>query len=202
MRLTHPRKDTSHDLDPVRRRRPRRSTLLRLTTVAVLVGAAATVTWSGPATCTPPAAPPASRLQEPVTTPPPGTTQSPTGAGTTSGLTPAGTADGIHTTTPTGIVDSAPTAQAAPPPPAGTIGVPIRLAEPAALRLVRAGDRVDVFRAAESARPIAEAAQVLAVTGLDDPLTSGLLLALPPEAAKEAVKPTRGGYVVVIRPDG
>ena len=82
------------------------------------------------------------------------------------------------------------------------MGVPIRLAEPTALRLVHAGNRVDVFRASEGTRPLAAAALVLAVTGLEDPLTGGLLIALPPATAKEAVKPAPGGYVVVIRPDG
>ncbi|MGA5301465.1 hypothetical protein ACPCHT_16160 [Nucisporomicrobium flavum] len=82
------------------------------------------------------------------------------------------------------------------------MGVPLRLAEPAALRLVRVGDRVDVFRAGAHPRPIAAAALVLAVTGVDDPLTGGLLVALTPEAAKETINPAPDGYAVVIRPDG
>ncbi|UQU65513.1 hypothetical protein COUCH_04065 [Couchioplanes caeruleus] len=82
------------------------------------------------------------------------------------------------------------------------MGVPIRLAEPAALRLVRVGNRVDVFRAGPHAQPIAAAALVLAVTGVDDPLTGGLLVALTPEAAKETINPAPDGYAVVIRPDG
>ncbi|MEV4707521.1 hypothetical protein [Actinoplanes sp. NPDC049316] len=80
--------------------------------------------------------------------------------------------------------------------------MPIRLAEPTALRLVHAGDHVDVFRAGAGTQPIAAAALVLAVTGTDDPLTGGLLLALTPAAAKETVNPAPDGYVVVIRPDG
>ena len=195
MRPTHSRKDTSHSLDPVRRR-PGRSILLRLTTVAVLLGAAATVTWSGPATCKPPADVPASQLRDATNAS--SATASPTPARTIDEPPPAVPERG----TPTGIEASAQTAQPPAPPPAGTVGVPIRLAEPAALRLVRAGDRVDVFRAGDGAKPIATDALVLAVTGVDDPLTGGLLLALPPAAAKETVEPTQAGYAVVIRPDG
>lgn len=123
-------------------------------------------------------------------------------AGTTPSLIQPSATGGIEHGTPTGTAESARTADAPMRPPPGTVGVPIRLAEPAALRLVRAGNRVDVFRADDSAKPVADAALVLAVTGLDDPLTGGLLLALPPGPAKEAVKPAPGGYVVAIRPDG
>ena len=89
--------------------------------------------------------------------------------------------------------------------PAGSIGVPIRLAEPAALELIHPGDRVDVFRVPEtggSPQAIATAALVLGVTGAEDPLTGGLLLALTPAEARRTVTAPGGGYAVLLRPDG
>jgi hypothetical protein len=94
------------------------------------------------------------------------------------------------------------TAPAPLPAPEGLVGVPVRLAEPAALRLVRARDRVDLFRASDSSRPVATDAMVLGVTGLDDPLTGGLLLALNPADARSAIKQTAEGYAIMIRPSG
>lgn len=88
-----------------------------------------------------------------------------------------------------------------PAGPPGTVGVPVRLSEPAALRLVHAGNRVDLFRAGSDSAPVARDALVLEVTGIEDPLTGGLLLALTPAAAQETVRHTADGYVVVIRPD-
>lgn len=89
--------------------------------------------------------------------------------------------------------------------PPGAIGVPIRLAEPAALRLVRPGDRVDVFPVPGGdgdPQAIATAALVLGVTGVDDPGTGGLLLALTPAEARRTVTAPGDGYAVLIRPDG
>ena len=50
-------------------------------------------------------------------------------------------------------------------------GVPIRLAEPTALTLVRPGDKVDLLGVDESGgtHAVAAAALVLGVTGADDP---------------------------------
>jgi hypothetical protein len=86
--------------------------------------------------------------------------------------------------------------------PAGKVGVPIRLAEPTALRLLRSGDRVDLFVVGASPQPVATAALVLAVTGADDPTTGGLLLALTPAEARRTVTTAGHGYAVLIRPDG
>ncbi|WP_212986436.1 hypothetical protein [Actinoplanes auranticolor] len=89
--------------------------------------------------------------------------------------------------------------------PPGSIGVPIRLAEPTALGLIHPGDHVDVFRvpvAGESPQAIATAALVLDVTGADDPTSGGLLLALTPAEARRTVTAPGGGYAVLIRPDG
>ena len=89
--------------------------------------------------------------------------------------------------------------------PSGSIGVPIRLAEPTALELVQPGDRVDLVRLPDTgANPqtIATAALVLAVTGAEDPTTGGLLLALTPAEAQRTVTTPGSGYAVLIRPDG
>ncbi|AGL21101.1 hypothetical protein [Actinoplanes sp. N902-109] len=67
---------------------------------------------------------------------------------------------------------------------------------------MKARDRVDLFRPGDSAHPVATDAMVLGVTGVEDPLTGGLLLALPPRAAKTAVQPVPEGYAIVIRPSG
>jgi hypothetical protein len=83
--------------------------------------------------------------------------------------------------------------------------VPIRLAEPTALKLVRPGDHVDVFRVPGTdgdPQAIATAALVLGVTGADDPSVGGLLLALTPAEARRTVTTPGGGYAVLIRPDG
>ncbi|MEU8610284.1 hypothetical protein AB0C29_20060, partial [Actinoplanes sp. NPDC048791] len=125
---------------------------------------------------------------------------------------------------PAGIAGSATTREPNDPPPAvaaapgrsggspgaiavppGSIGVPIRLAEPTALRLIHPGDHVDVFRLSgtgENPQAIATAALVLEVTGAEDPTSGGLLLALTPADARRAVTTPGGGYAVLIRPDG
>ena len=112
---------------------------------------------------------------------------------------------------PAATTPSAPAASAAGRPsgppgvPAGLIGVPIRLAEPTALKLIHPGDRVDVLRVPEtsgSPQVIATAALVLGVTGAEDPVTGGLLLALTPAEARRTVTAPGGGYAVLLRPDG
>jgi len=163
-------------LDPVRWRRPGRSTLLRSAVVAALVVTAALLTWTGPETCAP---------------------HCPAASGPAS-VTPSAEV------TPDLAPPAAPAeARAAVPP--GLVGVPIRLAEPTALRLIRPGDRVDVFQAPEAgqgAAAIATAALVLGVTGAEDPTTGGLLLALTPAEARRTVRSPAGGYAVLIRPAG
>jgi hypothetical protein len=181
-------------LDPVRWARPGNGTLIRLAAVAVLLGAGATVAWSRTPGCVPPDHPRAS------------TTVRTTAAGSPGdGLAPAGspTADaGPAGAGPIGDRSAAPR----PVLPAGTVGVPVRLAEPAALALVRAGDRVDLLSvdtAGGQATPVAEAAVVLAVSGTEDPTAGGLLLALRPAEARRAVGAAeRTRFAVLIRPGG
>jgi hypothetical protein len=163
-------------LDPVRWRRPGRGTLLRLVAVAALLATAAAVSWSPPQSCDVPAT-----------------------GGVVSSAPPA------HTTGPPSATPASNTGQvpAAPAVPEGSVGVPIRLADPTALALVRPGNRVDLLRIdAPGGRPtaVAAAALVLRVTGADDPTTGGLLLALTPQEAQQAVTPTREGFAIVIRP--
>jgi hypothetical protein len=171
------RKRAEPRLDPVRWRRPGRSALLRLSAVAALLVTAAAVIWSQPQTCAPP--PTAGRSARPATR----------------------SSAGITTATHPSSTSSAGADSEVPP---GRVGVPVRLAEPTALRLVHAGDRVDLFRVDESGggtTSVAAAALVLGVTGADDPTAGGLLLALKPEEAHRAVATPGHGFAVLIRPD-
>lgn len=175
-------------LDPVRWRLPGRGALLRLAVVAALLATAAVVLWSRPQTCA--EAPTAGCVSDPAAD---GghSAADPPGPPKPSQINPVGT-------------DLA-SIQARAAVPSGTVGVPIRLAEPTALQLIRAGDHVDLFRlndADEAPQPIATAALVLGVTGPEDPITGGLLLALTPAEAQQTVTKADHGYAILIRPDG
>lgn len=109
---------------------------------------------------------------------------------------------------PASLTAAAPSSQSrpasSPTVPAGSVGVPVRLADPTALSLVRPGNRVDLLRlddASGRTTPVATAALVLKVTGAADPTTGGLLLALAPPEAERAVSTTGHGYAILIRPD-
>ncbi|MBU2663005.1 hypothetical protein KOI35_05740 [Actinoplanes bogorensis] len=85
--------------------------------------------------------------------------------------------------------------------PPGNVGVPVRLADPAALALVEAGNRVDLLRLeGGSSTQVADAALVLQVSGSDDPTSGGLLLALTPDEAERAVAGPGQSFAVLIRP--
>ncbi len=97
---------------------------------------------------------------------------------------------------------AAPGTAPAPVVPAGSVGVPVRLADPAALTLVRPGNRVDLLRlddAAGRTTAVAAAALVVRVTGTDDPTAGGLLLAVSPAEAQQAVSAGHG-FAILIRP--
>ena len=93
------------------------------------------------------------------------------------------------------------------PLPSGAVGVPVRLAEPAALAVVRPGSRVDLLAAPPGGADTSEAtllapgALVLDVLGAG--ATDGsaaLYLALRPEQAQRAVGLPEGSrFAVVVR---
>ena len=171
-------------LDPVRWRPPG---LLRSVTVALLVAVAGVLAWSGPSSCTPGlpsrAAPGASGLVG-------------------SGSGDAGLAD--PDLPDLAGAGSGPLAAAGrrPAVPAGSVGVPLRLIDPAALALLAPGDRVDVLRVEDSGRTaeVASAALVLGVTDAGDLVTAGLLVALTPADAQRAVAHQGRGFAVLLRP--
>lgn len=86
--------------------------------------------------------------------------------------------------------------------PAGRLGVPLRLSDPATLTLVAPGDRVTVLRVDDSGRTaeVASAALVLGVTDAGDLATAGLLVALTPAEAERAVADQGRGFAVLLRP--
>jgi hypothetical protein len=176
-----PRGSTRRDsgdgrLDPVRWRRPGRGTLLRLVAVAVLLATAAVVSWSPPSECTQPA----------------GAAADPPSASPWAAAPPSA-----------GMASPGQNSGTAPPVvPRGSVGVPVRLADPTALSLVRPGNRVDLLRvdARRQSTAVAAAALVLNVTGAGDPTSGGLLLALTPAEARQAVTGLGDGFAIVIRP--
>ncbi|RAK38005.1 hypothetical protein B0I29_106274 [Actinoplanes lutulentus] len=80
------------------------------------------------------------------------------------------------------------------------VGVPVRLADPTALTLVRAGQRVDLLHPGDPGTAVASNALVLEVSGKGDPTTGGLLLALRPDEAERAVAAADQGFAILIRP--
>jgi hypothetical protein len=205
-------------LDPVRWRRPGRGLLIRLVAVAALLATAAAVSWSPRQSCN---VSPTDRVTSSAAS---RTTAEPrTGIGT-GAATGSGTAAGARSGTGTGV-DQARVGAAAPQGalpegavpegaapegavpegavPEGSVGVPIRLADPTALSLVHPGNRVDLLRIDDPgghSTAVAGAALVLRVTGAGDPDTGGLLLALSPQEAHQAVISSRQGFAIVIRP--
>ena len=190
-------------LDPVRWRRPGRSALFRWAIVAALMATAAVVMWRGPGTCEPPCPP--ETATPPVGSGPPAAGRSSPGS---SQVTPA-VRDPTHPPPVSAGSTGGPGSVGGPGlpgrsvVPSGLVGVPIRPAEPTALKLLHPGDRVDVFSVPEpgkSPQAIATAALVLGLTGADDPTTGGLLLAVTPAEARRTVTTPPGGYAVLLRP--
>ncbi|MEH1054893.1 hypothetical protein V6U89_06720 [Micromonospora sp. CPCC 206171] len=92
------------------------------------------------------------------------------------------------------------------PLPSGSVGVPVRLAEPAALAVLRPGARVDLLvvpagRTPVAADLVASGALVLDVVGGDAvDGSSALYLALRPDQAQRAVgQPEGSRFAVVVR---
>ncbi|MEH1166667.1 flagellar biosynthesis protein FlgA [Micromonospora sp. CPCC 205539] len=212
--------DSPRALRPLRRLAlPGGRTLLRAGLVAALLGLAAAVLH------TPTGCPPADRA---------GATPHPTGAGPTEPSQqanrsdptdpdrPAGgeptdpnqQADGGRTG-PSGAVEGPAGTDAAAsgsatsrqlPLPSGTVGVPLRLAEPAALAVVRPGARVDLLVAppgglGTEATLLAPRALVLDVLGAEaTDGSSALYLALRPDQARRIVGLPEGSrFAIVVR---
>lgn len=206
------RRGTEARLDPVRWRPPGRGTLLRSATVAVLVAVAGALAWSGPAPCGPGSVASGSPGSGPDAAQPGGS--DPAGSRppdpATVGSGPSGPA--LTGSGPSDPAVAGSLGQAAPPPPgtsphrpavpAGTVGVPLRLTDPAPLALIEPGSRVDVLRVDDSGRTtkLAGAALVLGVTDADDFVTAGMLVALSPAEAERAVAHQGRGFAVLLRP--
>jgi hypothetical protein len=194
-------------LDPIRWRRPGRGSLIRLAAAAALLVMAAAVVWSRPQTCAPPlagaSASPGSQPGGVRSGFPPGggdPAVSPGAEG--SAVQPGGEGSAARPVGAGAPADQGTGGSSAVPP--GFVGVPVRLAEPTALTLVRPGDRVDLLRVDDTGQgtpPVAAAALVLSVTGANDPTSGGLLLALRPAEAARAVTAPGRGFAVLIRPD-
>ncbi|SCE81312.1 hypothetical protein GA0070607_1885 [Micromonospora coriariae] len=175
--------DSARALRPLRRLAlPGGRTLLRAGLVAALLGLAAAVLHT-PAGC-----PPTTRA-----TPSPG----PARAGPVDGPQPTDTSATTAGQHPT----------AGPLPlPSGAVGVPVRLAEPAALAVVRPGARVDLLAAppggaGTEAALLAPRALVLDVLGAGaTDGSSALYLALRPDQAQRAVGLPEGSrFAIVVR---
>lgn len=214
-------------LRPVRTFLPRRGSLLKAALVTALLAMAAGLLWlpdprdaSGPATS--PSGPDLSR-----SAPPAGPVQ--VAGGDVSAGPPAPLGSGSPWPGPpwpesawpesawpesapspgSAPSGAGPSAGTGPAPPAGTVGVPVRMTEPAVLAVVRPGTRIDLMQvpAPDGTRPatptpVAEAALVLDVV---DPgageSTGALYLALAPEQAHRVLlAPPDARFAVLIRP--
>ncbi|PWU56871.1 flagellar biosynthesis protein FlgA [Micromonospora sp. S4605] len=122
--------------------------------------------------------------------------------------TPAGCPPGLAGSRPppTGPSSGSPDGGPAPLPlPSGAVGVPVRLAEPAALAVVRPGARVDLLAlppgADGSGSLLASRALVLDVVGADAlDAGSALYLALPPDQARRVVSQPEGSrFALLVR---
>ncbi|MFF5177332.1 flagellar biosynthesis protein FlgA [Micromonospora sp. NPDC000316] len=215
-------------LRPLRRLAlPGGRTLLRAGLVAVLLGLAAAILHT-PTGCPPTDAAESSPTRsggagtEPLPASGPtdgvkgrtGAGQGQTGAGhgqtgtAQSGAGQTGTAQTGAGQADAGAGDGGAQASSGPLPlPSGAVGVPIRLAEPAALAVVRPGARVDLLAAppggADAAEAILLAPRALVLDVLGAGATDGtaaLYLALRPDQAQRAVGLPEGSrFAIVVR---
>lgn len=175
--------------------RPGRHTLLRVGLVAALLGLAVAVLDSPPGCPAPTGRAGRAAQPSPATGQPDRTADRAPQVGRDGGAGPADP----------DVPPGSPPGRALPLP-AGTVGVPVRLAEPAALAVLRPGHRVDLLAVradapSAGAALIASRVLVLDVVGADDPdHRSALYLALPPEPAHRAVGLAEGSrFAVVVR---
>ncbi|WP_234361674.1 flagellar biosynthesis protein FlgA [Plantactinospora sp. BB1] len=122
-----------------------------------------------------------------------------TGSDGPAGASPAGSGSPGAPAAPSGV-----------PVPEGTVGVPIRLAEPAALTVARPGARVDLLaapggdQAGRSPKPTVLATRVLVLDvlgpGQTDGAASAIYLALRPDQAHRAVgMPESTRFAIIVR---
>lgn len=170
---------------------------MRAGTVALLVATAGVLVWSGPGPCG--VAPAAGGAASPSGAPDLGAAPDPAAARAASPSGPAEPGAALDPVVP----ESGASERARRAVPPGTVGVPLRLAEPAALAVIDPGSRVDVLRVDDSGRSarVADAALVLGVTDADDVVTAGLLVALTPAEAERVVAHSGRGFAVLLRPD-
>ncbi|MEV0725361.1 flagellar biosynthesis protein FlgA [Micromonospora purpureochromogenes] len=192
--------DGRDSLRPVRRlRRPGGGTLLRLGLVAALLGLAVVVLDSAGGCPTPAPPSPGSSADR--------ATAEGTPAGSRGGTGSAGDLSGGESSGAPGAGPSTGGGRrGALPLPSGSVGVPVRLAEPAALAVLRPGARVDLLvvpagRTPVEAALVASGALVLDVVGGDAADgSSALYLALRPDQAQRAVgQPEGSRFAVVVR---
>ncbi|HEX6969793.1 MAG TPA: flagellar biosynthesis protein FlgA [Micromonosporaceae bacterium] len=161
--------------------------LLRTTIVAALIAVAAGVLYADADPQCPPAA---DASPTPATQP----ASDPAAPAAGTAALAAGTAAPVQSAGP----------PSRPPVPSGLVGLAVRLAEPAALAVVRPGARVDLLAADDGRRPrlIASNALVLDVlgTGPSDEGYFALYLALRPEQARAAVAlPQDARFTILVR---
>jgi hypothetical protein len=215
--LRRPAGDREDRLDPVRWPGTlRRAALARGGLVAALLVAAAGVLYAGSpaARCDAGSAPagtsasagvsagaPASHSASGL----PGAAPFPEGSAS-RGPDPAADAGGPAVSPDASPVGGLPAAGAGPQPdhptpPIGTVGVAVTLAEPAALGVLRPGDRVDLLAVAPSgSATVAANALVVATPGSADG-GAGLYLAMDPRQARRVVaQPPEARLAVIVRP--
>ncbi|NYF56762.1 flagellar biosynthesis protein FlgA [Micromonospora purpureochromogenes] len=204
-------------------RRPGGGTLLRLGLVAALLGLAVIVLGSSGGCPTPAPPSPGSSADGAIAEGTPAASVGGTGsAGDLSGEESSNSGmPGTGPSTEGGLPGAGPSTEGglpgagpstgggrrrALPLPSGSVGVPVRLAEPAALAVLRPGARVDLLvvpagRTPVEAALVASGALVLDVVGGDAADgSSAVYLALRPDQAQRAVgQPEGSRFAVVVR---
>jgi hypothetical protein len=196
---------TDARLDPVRWRGPRRVTVLRVVAVAALLAVAGLYAWAGtlPADSSSVSpTPSAASAFGPTTQVGAGGRPNTPSEAQPDGGRPSAASGGGRAESPPNPVPGDGSAGGRPDVPPGHVGVPVRLADPTALALVRPGDRVTLLRLDDGrSTKVADDVLILAVTGADDLLSGGLMVALKPAVAVRAASSGDPGYAVLLRPD-
>jgi hypothetical protein len=130
----------------------------------------------------------------------PGAPPSATPAPSASSAPPAGSAPPAVPMASSPIPATDRTAPESLPIPAGAVGVPVRVFDPATLAVLRPGDRVDLLATADETTRIATASLVLAVPATADEQQAVVYLAVSPaEARKVVASPPGVRFAVIVR---